>query len=193
MEAATLVVMLSRAADADHDLGAGNDRRDELAAALSALLRDRECRRQQRCARMHAGTWPGQIVHLEGMRERAVGQRRRRCVHAHSVRSENAAVAASAVLLRKLRDDAAPGQAATEDRRGHRVRDALLGADNDVRRDMLVAATRRVVGQFRCLFRHVDRRGLLARVQAKAECAQPTSACASVPNLQRSFRSVLVS
>ena len=50
------------------------------------------------------------------------------------------------VPFRKPHNYAAPGQAVTEDRRSDRVRDALLGALNDVRRDMLVATTRRIVG-----------------------------------------------
>src|SRR5437899_3007739 len=100
---------------------------------------------------MHAGTRPGQIVHLEGMRERAVGQGCRRRVHARTTLSENAAVTASAVLLRKIHNDAAPGEADAEDASADRVRDALLGAFHDIRWDTLVSTTRRVLGQLRGL------------------------------------------
>src|SRR5262249_22827900 len=64
------------------------------------------------------------------------------------------AVAANAILLRKGDDDAAPGQMVAEDDGCDRVGDALFGALDHVRRDILVTTGRRVVGQFRCLFRH---------------------------------------
>ena len=156
VEAAALVAVLRRAPDADHHLGTGDDGGDQRAAADAALLGDRKAGRQQRCAGMHAGARPGQIVHLEGMRERAVGQRCRRRVHPRRARPKNSAVATSAVLRRKRDDHAAPGQIVAEDDRGDGVGDALLGAFDDVRRDVLVTTGRRVVGQLRCLFRHCD-------------------------------------
>src|SRR5262249_5583092 len=85
---------------------------------------------------------------------RAVGQGRRRRMHPRPARAENAAVAANAVLLRKRDDHAAPGQMVAEDDGCDRVGDALLGAFDHVRRDVLVTTGCRVARQFRCLFRH---------------------------------------
>src|SRR5215470_14970532 len=62
------------APDADHRFGAGDEGGDQLAPADAALLRNGEAGSEQGRARMHAGARPGQIVHLEGVRERAVGQ-----------------------------------------------------------------------------------------------------------------------
>ena len=146
--------MLGRAPDADHDLGAGDDRGDEFAPAASALLGKRKRGGQQRRAGMHAGTRPGQIVHLEGMCERAVGQGRRGGMHAPRAASENAALTAGAVLFGKGHDHSAPRQVVAEDDRGNRVRDALLGAFDDVGREVLVTTRRGVLGEFRSLFRH---------------------------------------
>src|SRR5262249_28915610 len=61
---------------------------------------------------------------------------------------------ANAVLLRKRDDDAAPGQIIAKDDGGDRVGNALLGAFDHVRRDVLVTTERRIARQFRCLFRH---------------------------------------
>ena len=74
VEAAGLVVVPGGAADPDHHLGAGDEGREQVASADAALLRDRERRREHGCARMHAGVRPGEIVHLEGVRQRAIGE-----------------------------------------------------------------------------------------------------------------------
>ena len=146
MEAADFVAVLGGTPDPDHDLGAGDEGSEQLAAADPALLRDREPRRQQRGARVHAGARPGEVVHLEGMRERAVGQRRRRRVHQRAGRTENTAAAAGAVALGIGDDDLAPGQLVAEDDAGDGVGDAMLGALDDVGRDIVIAQRRRVLG-----------------------------------------------
>ena len=84
VEAAALVVVLGRPPDPDHHLGAGDHRRDQLAPADAALLRHRQRRHAHGRARMHAGVRPGQVVHLEGMRQRAVGEGRHRRLQARA-------------------------------------------------------------------------------------------------------------
>src|SRR5262249_22742564 len=128
---------------------------------------------------------PGQIVHLEGVRERAVGQGGGGRVHARAVQPENAAPAAGAVSLREGDDDPAPGQVVAEDDGRDGVRDALLGALDDVAGDIGVAQGGRVFGQLRRLFRHV-RISPLGRWEwigraVQARMSAPARSCASVP------------
>ena len=89
MKAARLVGVAGGAADADHHLVAGDKGGDQVApAACASLLRDGERRRQHGRAGMRAGAGPGQAVQLEGMRQRAVGERRGRRLHRPAVRRE---------------------------------------------------------------------------------------------------------
>ncbi len=111
VEATGLVVVSGGAADPDHHLGAGDEGREQVAPADAALLRDRERRREHGCARMHSGVRPGEIVHLEGVRQRAVGERRHRRPHPRAAGRQDAAFAARALPARVVHDDAAPGQA----------------------------------------------------------------------------------
>ena len=67
-------LLVRGAPDADHDLRAGDEGGDQLAPADAALLGHCEAGSEQGRAGMHAGARPGQIVHLERVRERAVGQ-----------------------------------------------------------------------------------------------------------------------
>jgi hypothetical protein len=99
---------------------------------------------------MHPRVRPRQIVHLESMRERAVGQGRRRRMYPRRT-AENTAVAAGAVLFRKGDDHATPRQVIAEHDGRDGIRDALLGALDDIGRDVLVTTRRRVTRQFRCL------------------------------------------
>ena len=156
VEAAALVAVMGRAPDADHDLGARDEGGDQLAAADAALLRHGKAGREQGRARMHAGARPGEIVHLEGMRETAVGQGGGWRMHPCAAGSENAALAAGAVLLRKGDDDPAPRQIITVDDGGDRVGDALLGALDHVGREIVVPTGRRVVRDLHRLFRHLQ-------------------------------------
>ena len=103
VEAAALVAVLRGAPDADHDLGAGDDGGDQFAPADAALLGDGEAGRQQGRARMDAGARPGQIVHLEGVRQCAVGQGGRGRMHPRAAGPENTALAARAVFLAQRR------------------------------------------------------------------------------------------
>ena len=156
VEAAALVAVLGRAPDPDHDLGAGDEGGDQLAPADAALLRHGKAGREQGRARMHAGARPGEIVHLEGMGEAAVGEGRRWRVHARSAGSENAALAAGAVLLCEGDDDPAPRQVIAEDDGGDRVGDAVLGALDHVGREVVVATGHSVVCDLHRLFRHLQ-------------------------------------
>ena len=139
VEAAALVAVVRGAPDADHDLRAGDEGGDQLAPADAALLGHCEAGSEQGRAGMHAGARPGQIVHLERVRERAVGQGGGGRMHARAVQPENAALAACTVSLREGDDDPAPGQVVAEDDGRNGVRDALLGALDDVAGDVGVA------------------------------------------------------
>ena len=145
------------APDPDHDLGTRDERGDQLAAADPAILCDCQSGRQQNGARMHAGARPGEIVHLEGVRERAVCQRRRRRMDEHAAGTENAAGAAGAMALGKADDDAAPGQSVSENDGGDGIGDAVLGALNNVGRNVVIAQRSRVFGQSRGLVPHPER------------------------------------
>jgi len=139
MKPAALVAVPSCASDADHHLATCNDGRDQLAASDAARLGDRERGREQGCPGMHAAAWPGQIVHLEGVRERPVGERGGRRMHERATRTKNAAIATGSVCLSKAHDHAAPGQVVAEDDDRYRIGDALLGTFHHVGRDVLVA------------------------------------------------------
>ena len=82
-----------------HDLATGDKGGDQRPAAEPLLLRNRQCRRQQGGARMHAGARPGQAVELEGVRERAVGECRRGRRNRRAAGAEDMAVAAGAGAL----------------------------------------------------------------------------------------------
>ena len=73
MEAAPLIAVLRRTADAVHYLEASNDRGDQVTPAAALFLRYSKRGRQQRRARMHAGAGPGQVVRLESMGQRTIG------------------------------------------------------------------------------------------------------------------------
>ena len=156
VETATLVAVVGCAPDPDHDLGAGEEGGNQLASAVAALLRHGKAGSEKSRARMHAGARPGEIVHLESMGEAAVGQGRRWRVHARSAGSENAALAAGAVLLCKGDGDPAPRQVIAEDDGGDRVGDALLGAFDNVGREVVVATGYSVVCDLHRLFRHLQ-------------------------------------
>jgi hypothetical protein len=147
---------MRRAPDPDHDLGAREEGSDQLAAAAAALLRHGKAGRKQGRARMHTGARPSEIVHLEGMRETAVGQGGGWRMHPCSAGSENAALAAGAVLLRERDDDSAPRQIITVNDGGDRVGDALLGALDYVGREIVIPAGHRIVRDLHRLFRHVQ-------------------------------------
>ncbi len=120
----------------------------------AGLLRDGERRRQHRRAGMRAGPRPGQRVEFEGMRQRAVGERRRRRLH-RAAAPEDAARAARAGALGIVDDDPAPRQRAAADARRHRVDDAILGAGDDLRRQILIAQCRGIFGELDGLVGHL--------------------------------------
>src|SRR5262249_46303005 len=153
MEAAVLVAVVSGSPDTDHHLGAGDEGADQITAAAPTLLRDGEARHQRGCARMHAAVRPRQIVHLEGMGERALGQRRRRRVYRDAARTENAAPAAGSVPGGEGSYHSAPGQVIAENDGGDGVGDTLLGALDHVGRNVLVTTAGRVFGHLRGLVR----------------------------------------
>ena len=146
MEAAFLVAVLGGVADAVHHLEPGHDGGDQVPAAVAAFLRDSQRRRQQGGARMHAGTGPGQVVGLEGVSERAVGQCSRRGVERGSPGAQDAAAAAGADTLGIGDDNAAPGEAAALDDDGDSVGDTVLGALDDLGRQFFIAQAGSVFG-----------------------------------------------
>ncbi len=158
MEAAALVVVLGRPPDADHHLGARDHRRDQLAPADAALLRHRQRRHAHGGARMHAGVRPGQIVHLEGMRQRAVGEGRHRRLQARAAGREDAALAARAAPPGVIDDDPAPRQMGAESDRRDGVGDGVLGALDHRRRQVLKAKRGCVFRQLQCFLRHPSHR-----------------------------------
>ena len=126
VKAAGLVGVPGGAADADHDLVAGDKGGDQCPAVFAPFLGDGERRRQYRGAGMRAGARSGQAVELEGMRQRAIGECRRRRLHRLPVAAEDMAGAAGAGALGVGDDDPAPRQRRAADDRRHRVDDAFL-------------------------------------------------------------------
>jgi len=98
VKAAALVAVVRVRADPDHHLGAGDEGRDQRAPAAAALLA--RPRGLERAASPGCTPVLGQVrlVHLEGVRERAVGNRGRGSMHRGAARSESAALAAGAFL-----------------------------------------------------------------------------------------------
>ena len=156
VKAAPLVAMPGGAADADHHFGAGDERSDKVASTAAALLGDGKPCREQRRAGMHACARPGEIVHLERVGERAVGQCRGGRMHAPAARGKDTTVAAGAGFFGIGGDDPAPGQIRAEGDRGDGVGNALFGATDDIRRNILIATARRVLRQPYRLVCHAD-------------------------------------
>ncbi len=156
VKAARLVGVPGGAADADHDFVAGDKGGDQSPAAKglttvdTLLLRHGERRRQHCRAGMRAGPRPGQGVELEGVRQGAVGERRRGCLH-RAAGPQDAARAPRPGALGILDDDPAPRQRAAADGGRHRVDDALFGAGDHIRRKILIAQTGGIFGELhRC-------------------------------------------
>ena len=76
MKAARLVGVRGRPPDPDHHLVPGDKGGDQGPAVGAAFLGDRQRGRQHGRAGMRAGAGAGQAVELEGMGERAIGERR---------------------------------------------------------------------------------------------------------------------
>jgi hypothetical protein len=153
MKAARLVRVAGGAADPDHHLVGRDKRCDQVPAALSFLLRDRERRREHGRAGMRAGAGPGEAVQLERMRQRAVGKRRRGSLHLAAM-AENAATPARAGALGIGNNDAAPRQRAALDCGGGSVDNRISGAGDNCRRQILIAQRRRVFGELHGLVGH---------------------------------------
>ena len=147
MKATPLVAVFRCISDAIHHLEPGNHGGDQFPPAAATLLRHRQPRRQQGGAGMHAGARLRQVVGLEGMRQRPIRQRRRRCLHQRPLRAEDAAAPACPDTLRIGGNDAAPWQAIAQHDHRDRIGDAVLGALYHVRRQILVAQARRIFGQ----------------------------------------------
>src|SRR5215470_13941476 len=103
---------------------------------------------------MRAGARPSQAVELEGVCERAVGERRRRRLHRRAA-AEDTALAAGAGALGIVDDDAAPWQRTTTDDRPDRVADALLRLPYDRRGQILVTQRSGVFGEPDGFVRHL--------------------------------------
>ncbi len=154
MKAAGFVGVAGGAADPHHHLAAGDKGGDQRPPAQPLLLGDGQGRRQQGGARMHPGPGPGQAVELEGVRQGAVGQCRRRCADRRPARAENMAAAARPGAPGIADDDPAPRQRRAADDRRHRIGDARLGPADDRGRNILVAQPRRIAGEPNRLLGH---------------------------------------
>ena len=129
MESMRLVAVLGGPADADHHLGPGHHRGQEIAAAAARLLCHGETGRKQRGAAMHAGARiDDHIVELEGMGERAVGERRHGGLHGGAAGAQNPALSARTGPLRVAHDGGAPRDRVAVDDGGGGIDDAILGA-----------------------------------------------------------------
>ena len=148
VKTARLVGVAGGTADADHDLVAGDKGGDQVASGCvgAGLLRDGERRRQHRRAGMRAGARPGQAVELEGMRQGAIGERRRRRLH-RAAAPEDPARAARPGALGVVDDDAAPRQRRAADAGGDRVDDRVLGRGHHLARQILIPQPRRIFRQ----------------------------------------------
>ena len=127
VEAALLVGVPGGAADPDHHLGAGDEGGEEVAAADSP----RSCATARPAgSRIAPGCTPApglvEIVELEGVRERAVGEGRRRRLHQRAAEAEDAALAARAGAARLRDDHLAPRQVVAEHDGPDRVDDGVL-------------------------------------------------------------------
>jgi hypothetical protein len=150
--------------DAGHDLGRGHEGGEHLAPARSPLFCDRKQRRRDRRAVMDAGARLPEVVHLEGMRQRAVGEggqgRRDLDVGAH-----DRAGAAVAISLRIVDDDPAPGQGRAEDHDADRVDQGIARGCDDILRHFLIAE---IDGELReCLAE--GRHGVSGKAKKKEE------------------------
>src|SRR5215472_5319700 len=103
---------------------------------------------------MGTGARPGQAVELEGVRERAIGERRRRRLHRRAA-AKDAAPPAGAGALGIVDDDAAPWQRTPTDNRSDRVDDALLRLPYDRRGQILVTQRGGVFGEPDGFVRHL--------------------------------------
>ncbi len=157
MKAAGLVGVPGRAPDPDHHLVAGDKGGDQRRAVGAAFLGDGEGGGQHRRAGMRAGTGPGQAVKLEGMGERAIGERRSRRLDRRPTAAEDMAFAAGAGTLGIIDDDAAPRQGAAANARSDSVDDALLGLLHDRRGEILVAKSGGIFGEPDGFLRHGSR------------------------------------
>src|SRR5262249_56978315 len=77
--------------DADHDLGAGDEGAEQIAAGEPALLSDRKAGGEQDRARMHARSGLGEVVEFERVGERAVREGGGLRLHQRSAAPEDAA------------------------------------------------------------------------------------------------------
>ena len=100
----------------------------------------------------------GLVEILERVREGAIGQRRRRWMHAGTAGHQDGAVPAGSIRLRKLCDHPAPRQVGSEDGGGNRIGNALLGALDHIGWNLLVAQRCSVLCQDLRFFRHVTPR-----------------------------------
>src|SRR5690349_19569710 len=96
---------------------------------------------------MGAGAGPCQAVELEGMREGAIGERRRRGLDRRSASAEDTAFAAGPGARGVVDNDAAPRQGAAANPRSDGVDDAVLGLLHDRCGQVLVPESRRIARQ----------------------------------------------
>jgi hypothetical protein len=89
------------------------------------------------------------------MRERAIGERRRGCLHRKLAAAENAASPAGAGALGIVDDDAAPRHSRTADRRRNGIDDAIFSLLHDRRLQILVAELGGIFRQSNRFIRHV--------------------------------------
>jgi len=111
------------------------------------LLRDRKRWRNQRRTGMDSGAGLGEIVKLEGMGESTVGKRCRRRAHGLATCVENETVAAGAGRPSILDDHLAPGKISATDYGPDSIGDAVLGALDHHRRQILITYRDCIVGK----------------------------------------------
>src|SRR5215471_17021373 len=111
------------------------------------LLRDRERGRNQRRTRMDSAAGLGEIVKLESVSESTIGERCRRRAHGLATCVENETVAAGAVRPSILDDHLAPGKISATDYGPDSIGDAVLGALDHHRRQILITYRDCVVGK----------------------------------------------
>jgi hypothetical protein len=131
---------------------------------------------------MNADAGLAQIVELERVRERAVGERRRGRAGARELRGQNRARTFGADMAREILDALAPRQRAAEQGDRDGVDDARLGHGDYGRRDIFVAQTGRELCKRPRLASHGPQ--LLARrLRGELRAAHTQAAARVLPEL----------
>ena len=113
--------------DPEHDLAGAHEGLDQRLARGPQLLGNGDCRRRQYRPRMDAGAKPAQRIELEGMRQRAIGQRGKGRVYLGARPPEDGGAPTPVVAVGVVDDDAAPGKPGAEDAGADGVDDSVAG------------------------------------------------------------------